>query len=74
MWREGEIFHQRISLDDFIDDTFQRAETFIKLVILPELIGKLKILFRYKKLLQGILIHLKVYQTDAEIYGKVSHG
>ena len=41
LWREGEIFHQRILLDkDFIDETFQRAETFVKMAILPELIDK----------------------------------
>ena len=33
LWREGKIFHQGIQLDDnFIDDTFQKAETFVKLL------------------------------------------
>ena len=41
VWREDEIFHQRIFLDeDFIDDTFHKAKTFVKLAILLELVGK----------------------------------
>jgi len=41
VWRVGELFHQRIELDeDFVDDAFHRAESFIKLAILPELVGK----------------------------------
>ena len=37
VWREGE----RIFRDEtFIDDTFYSAETFVKLAILPELVGK----------------------------------
>lgn len=41
LWREGEMFHQRILLDeDFINETFQRAETFVKMALLPELVGK----------------------------------
>ena len=39
LWREGEIFHQKILLDEnFIDDdTFQKAKIFVKIAILPEL-------------------------------------
>ena len=42
LWREGEIFYQKILLDkNFIDDdTFQKAKIFAKIAILPELNGK----------------------------------
>ena len=40
-WREGEIFHQMVELDsDFIDSAIHDVEPFIKLAILPELVGK----------------------------------
>ena len=38
LWREDKILHQRISLyENFIDDTFQKAEILVKMAILPEL-------------------------------------
>ena len=41
VWREGEIFMQRIYLDEpFISIIFDKAAQFIKLAILPELLGK----------------------------------
>lgn len=41
VWRAGELFHQRIELDeDFVVDAFYRAASFVKLAILPELVGK----------------------------------
>jgi len=40
-WREDEIFHQRIELNShFIDSAVHDVEPFIKLAILPELVGK----------------------------------
>lgn len=41
VWREKELFVQRITLDDdFITDALSKAQTFIKIGVLPELIGK----------------------------------
>ena len=41
LWREEEMFVQRIVMDrEFIDDAIEKAEPFIKFVILPELVGK----------------------------------
>ena len=41
VWREEDLFIQRIGVErEFIDDAMQRAEPFVKLGILPELVGK----------------------------------
>ena len=41
LWREEEMFFHRIVMDrEFIDDAINHAESFIKLAILPELVGK----------------------------------
>ena len=38
VWSEESIFHERIS--EFIDNAIKEAESFIKLALLPELVGK----------------------------------
>ena len=41
VWRGGEIHYERILFDsDFMDDALEEVEMFVKLAILPELIGK----------------------------------
>ena len=41
VWRGGDIHYERILFDsDFMDDALEEVEMFVKLAILPELIGK----------------------------------
>ena len=41
VWREDNIFVQRIPIDmEFIDDAIENVQPFIKLALLPELVGK----------------------------------
>ena len=41
LWREEKMFVQRIVMDrEFIDDAIEKTEPFIKLAVLPELVGK----------------------------------
>ena len=41
VWKEEDMFVQRIPIDmEFIDDTIENVQLFIKLAILPKLVGK----------------------------------
>ena len=41
VWRGGDIHYERSLFDsDFMDDALEKVEMFVKLAILPELIGK----------------------------------
>ena len=41
VWKEVDMFVQRIPVDvEFIDDAIENVQPFIKLAILPELVGK----------------------------------
>ena len=41
VWKKADVFVQRILVDiEFIDDAIKNVKSFIKLAILPELVGK----------------------------------
>lgn len=41
VWKESDMFVQRVSIDmEFIDNAIENVKPFIKLAVLPELVGK----------------------------------
>ena len=40
VWSEKELFIERVYLDKFISDAMNKATAFVKVAVLPELVGK----------------------------------
>lgn len=69
VWTQKDMFVERIEIDTaFCQNIIQRAETFFKSIILPELIGKL-----YSRPLSEQQVNKPILQTSAQPQATLTH-